>query len=212
MHSVTGGSGEDVLAGHLLWCRFVPIHLVVLDQVPWLGGIASLSGRGPSEEHAFWMMVVRCDSTIWRLWIVSREDSALSLRSALKMAITFFKIEAALASLRTPTEPSQFDYACTVLGTSNSIFWSLFLKKWAMAVTCLHSWTLGQSGQSQDHVPSLTKYIHAACVDCTLNWLSPSLQMDLAFISSVCTRSSLWRLLARFRPLNPSSWWTCWIA
>src|SRR6266702_366400 len=34
MCSVAGGSGEDMVAGHLLWCRFAPIRLAVLDQVP----------------------------------------------------------------------------------------------------------------------------------------------------------------------------------
>src|SRR6266702_6769298 len=34
MRSVAGGSGEDVVAGRLLWCRFAPIRSVVSDQVP----------------------------------------------------------------------------------------------------------------------------------------------------------------------------------
>src|SRR6266702_2928863 len=34
MHSVAGGSEEDVVVGHLLWCHFAPIHSVVSDQVP----------------------------------------------------------------------------------------------------------------------------------------------------------------------------------
>ncbi len=34
MCSVAGGSGEDMVAGCLLWCHFAPIHLAVLDQVP----------------------------------------------------------------------------------------------------------------------------------------------------------------------------------
>ena len=100
MCSVAGGSGDDVVAGQgLLCCCFVPICSAVSAHVPWLGGIASLSGRGLSEECEVWTMVVRCDSTIRRLQTVSGDNGALSLSNALEMVITFSKIEVALALL-----------------------------------------------------------------------------------------------------------------
>ena len=34
MHSVAGGSEDNVVAGRLLWCHFVPIRSAVSDQVP----------------------------------------------------------------------------------------------------------------------------------------------------------------------------------
>jgi len=107
MRSVAGGPGDDVVAGRVLFrCRFAPIRKAVSVHVPWLGGMASLSGRGLSGDCEFWTMAARCDSTIRRLQTISGDDSAPSLRNALETAITFSRIETALTSLRAPTEPS----------------------------------------------------------------------------------------------------------
>ncbi|SRR6266702_7680802 len=107
MCSVTGGPGDDVVAGRVLFhCHFAPIREVVSVHVPWLGGMVSLSGRGLSEDYEFWTMAARCDSTIQRLQTISGDNSAPSFRNALEMAITFSKIETALASLHAPTKPS----------------------------------------------------------------------------------------------------------
>src|SRR6266571_8111619 len=119
--------------------------------------------------------------------MVPGDNGALSPRNAWEMAITFSKIEVALPSLCAPAEPSQI--GCAVLGTVSTtatIGRSPFPKKWATAVTCLHNLTLGQSGQSQDCVPSSTEYIRNECVpDCTENRSLPRLQMDSASTSGV---------------------------
>src|ERR1700677_4240506 len=105
-------------------------------------------------EQVLQTTAVRCASTAWRLQSVSVEEGTLLLRASLDTEITFCNIEAvaALTLLCVSADTSLFGNS--VLGSPSSAtpIWSL-PKKCSTAETCLHSRTLGQSGQSQDLLP-----------------------------------------------------------
>lgn len=164
MRCVAGGSGDDAaVAARRRLHRSTPIHLAVSVHECWWGGICSLSGSGLSEERALLTTADKCASTMWRLRTVPGEEGAPSLIKSLETEMTFSKMAAAAASLRASGEASGSGVAAksTIAGGGGGGAKSLgssstFPKKWAMAAMCLHSWTLGQSGQSQDCSPRLT--------------------------------------------------------
>ena len=90
------------------------------------------------------------------------EEGAPSLRKSLETDMTFSKMVVAAVSLCAGEDSSGVTSGCTVAGggagaEAKSVgSSSTFPKKWATAAMCLHSRTLGQSGQSQDCLPRLT--------------------------------------------------------
>ena len=155
-----GGSGDDTVAACGLFHWHTPIRWAVSVHECWLGGICSLSGSGLFKEQELQTTAVKCTSTTWRLRTVSGEDGTPSLRYSRETVITLSRIMVAVVSLALGEPPDSMGFAVsTEAGVGSSVSWSSRLplpKKWATAETCLHSWILGQSGQSHDSLLSST--------------------------------------------------------